>query len=106
MTEREIKTAKHFNCLALTENIERELLKLPDVVGVEFDLNGMEYNQFIVLTKYDIPVSAPLLHYFRRREKLVNNVIDLMRRNGFHKTEDRVEDYGEHFYFVFHKMKG
>ena len=106
MTEREIKTAKHFNCLALTENIERELLKLPDVVGVEFDLNGMEYDQFIILTKYDIPGSAPTLDYFRRRRELVNNVINLMSRKGFHKTEDRVEDYGEHFYFVFHKMKG
>lgn len=103
MTEREIKTAKHFNCLALTENIERELLKLPDVVGVEFDLNGMEYDQFIILTKYDIPGSAPTLDYFRRRRELVNNVINLMSKKGFYKTEDRVEDYGEHFYFVFRK---
>jgi len=38
MTEREIKTAKRFNCLTLAESIERELLKLPDVVGIEEEM--------------------------------------------------------------------
>lgn len=103
MTERETKTAKRFNCLTLAENIERELLKLPDVVGAEFDLDGMEYDQFIILTKYDIPGNIPTLDYFRRRRELVNNVISLMSRKGFYKTEDRIEDYGRHFYFVFRK---
>lgn len=103
MTEREIRTATYFGCLEITKKIEAEVSNLPDVTDVEFDLDGMEYDQFIILTKYNIPGILPTDEYFERRHNLRKNVIQIMKEHGFYKTADRIEDYGEHFYFVFMK---
>lgn len=50
------------------------------------------------LTKYNIP--AELENYFELRKQLINDVIKVANDNGLRCSEDRMEDYGEHFYFV------
>lgn len=100
MKERELRTAKQFNIVDKVEKLEKELLEVNGVTEVEFDLDGFYDNmhQVIFLTKYDIPVASE--NYFELRKQLLNNVIKVANNNGLAKTEDRIEDYGEHFYFV------
>lgn len=100
MRERELRTAKQFNIVDKVEKLEKELLEINGVTGVEFDLDGFYDNmhQVIFLTKYDIPVASE--NYFELRKQLLNDVIKVANNNGLMKTEDRIEDYGEHLYFV------
>ena len=39
-------------------------------------------------------------HFNEIRKQLINDVIKVANNNGLRRTEDRIEDYGEHFYFV------
>lgn len=97
---RQRATAVKFNILEKVEKLEAELLKIDGVKGVDFDLDGFYDNmkQVIFLTKYDIPVSD--VDYFDKRKTLIKNVLTVAENNGLKRTEDAIEDYGEHFYFV------
>lgn len=101
MKERELETAKKFAIVGNVEKLQKELLQIDGVVDIDFDLDGFYDNmhQVIVLVKYDIP--ATLEKYFEVRRELKNNVIKVAKENGLRKTEDRIEDYGTWFYFVF-----
>lgn len=101
MKERELETAKKFAIVGNVEKLQKELLQIDGVVDIDFDLDGFYDNmhQVIVLVKYDIP--ATLEKYFEVRRELKNNVIKVAKENGLSKTEDRIEDYGTWFYFVF-----
>lgn len=100
MRERERKTAQQFNILDKVEKLEKGLLIVDGVTEVIFDLDGFydNMNQVIFLIKYDIPVSDT--EYYNKCKQLINNVITVAMENGLKRTEDRIEDYGEHFYFV------
>lgn len=100
MRERELRTAKQFNIIDKVEKLEKELLEINGVTEVDFDLNGFYDNmqQVIFLTKYNIPVTSE--NYFELRKQLLRDVIKVANNNDLTKTEDRIEDYGEHFYFV------
>ena len=100
MRERVLRTAKKFNIANKIEKLEKELLEIEGVTEVDFDLDGFydDMHQVIFLTKYDIPVASD--NYFELRKQLINNVINVANSNGLTRTEDRIEDYGEHFYFV------
>lgn len=100
MNTREIKVAKEFHILEKVQKLELELLNVCGVTKVEFDLYGFydNLNQVIFLTKYHIPVNEK--EYFQYRKQLKNKVLVVARDNGLTRTEDRIEDYGEHFYFV------
>lgn len=100
MKERELRTAKKFNIVNKVEKLEKELLEIAGVTEVEFDLDGFydDMHQVIFLTKYNILVVAE--NYFELRNRLINDVIKVANENGLRRTEDRIEDYGEHFYFV------
>lgn len=92
----------------LTEKIEKltgDLLKIPCAVGVEYDLDGFldDIPTVIFLVKYDIPVTAE--NYFGLRYVLKRGVIEAAQKHGLRKSEDTIEDYGEHFYFVFYHDK-
>lgn len=101
MKDRERKTAERFNILEQCEKLEKELLNIDRVIDVDFDLNGFydDIYQVIILTKYDIP--ATLENYFEERRELLKNVIGVAALNDLTRTEDRIEDMGAHFYFVF-----
>jgi len=100
MRLREKNIAEKFNILDKVQKLEFDLLNIEGVTEVEFDLCGFydNMNQVIFLTKYDITVN--IKDYFQKREQLINKVIDVSKANGLERTEDRIEDYGEHFYFV------
>ena len=99
--DRMLKIAKRYNILENIHKLEKELLSIERVTEVEFDLDGFLDNmgQVIFLTKYDIPVETE--DYFKVRRKLLVDVIKVAQDNGLSRTEDRIEDYGTWFYFVF-----
>lgn len=101
MRDRERITAIKFNIIDKCKKLEKELLQIEGITEVDFDLDGFYDNmyQVIFVAKYDIP--ANLDNYFEVRKQLVKEVIQVATNNGLTRTEDRIEDYGEHFYFVF-----
>ena len=107
MRARDIKTAEQFGILERCRAFERDLLKIRDVVpdapddGVPFDLGGFLSGifQVIVVPKYDIRSDRG--DYWEARQKLRESVTALARKYDLHPSGDRIEDQGEHFYFVF-----
>lgn len=101
MRDRDFKTAKKFNIVDKIRKLEKELLTVNGVIDIDFDLDGFYDNmcQVIFLTKYDISIN--LDNYFEVKRQLIKEVIEVAAKNGLKRTEDRIEDYGEHFYFVF-----
>lgn len=97
---RQKETARRFGILAKCEALENDLLKIPGVADVDFDLDGFFDNmqQVIMLVKYDIDVSRS--DYFDARRELQKACIMVMLAHGLNPSGDPIEDYGEHFYFV------
>jgi hypothetical protein len=104
MKDRDKNTALHFGIMDKCEKLEKELLQIDGITEVKFDLDGFWSGiyQVIILTKYDIPVS---LENYEVRKSVINQVIKVAKGNSLKRTEDAIEDYGEHFYFVFRCMK-
>jgi hypothetical protein len=100
MDTRAKNIAVGFNILDKVQKLESELLKIEGVIDVDFDLSGFydNMNEVIFLTKYSIP--------YEKRNQLKVEVIDVSKANGLKRTGDRIEDYGEHFYFVMQCEKG
>lgn len=101
MTKRDIDTATRFGFFCWLQSFEAELLKIQDVVNIDYDLNGFfsDIHQVICIIKYDIrPIRTD---YFDARTKLKKSVIRAANAFDLYKTSDLIEDYGEHFYFVF-----
>ena len=100
MRERERQTAERFGLLEKIEDLERELLRVDHVVGVEFDLDGFysDIYQVIVVPEYDIPVSTP--DYFEVRKEMLQQVLAVSREHGLLPSGDGIEDYGKHYYIV------
>ena len=94
-------TAKRFGLLEKIEKLEKELRNIDRLSAIDFDLDGFYDNirQVIIVAKYDIPANTE--KYFEVRKKFKQDVIGVAKNNGLSRTEDRIEDYGEHFYFVF-----
>lgn len=105
MEERELRAAKKFGILDKCQELEQELLQIGRVKKIEFDLDEFYSNiyQVIILATYDIPVT--LENYFEARKEVVNNIVNVAGTYGLTRTEDRIEDYGTAFYFVFRCSK-
>ena len=107
MRERAIRTAEHFGLLERCMEFEKVLLSIRDVVpdkfsdGIDFVLDGWwsDIRQLIIVPKYSIAASAP--DYFERHRAMIQSIIEMAQLFGLSKTEDRIEDYGEHYYIVF-----
>ena len=101
MREREMETAKRFNILDKVEKLEKELIAVDMADMVDFDLNGFydDMKQVIVLVGYKFPYRAE--NWFDMRRKFISDVLHVAKNNGLTRTEDRIEDYGKCFYFVF-----
>lgn len=95
-----MQIAERFGVDDKIRKLRSELLEIPHVTEVDFDLNGFidDIHQVIFLLKYDIPVG--LEDYFNERKMLVDSALQTAQQNGLSRTGDRIEDYGEHFYFV------
>lgn len=96
MKKREIETAERFNIMDNVTKLENELLTIKGVNSVQYDLNGFydDMNQVIFLTEHDVP--------YENRKQFIKDIIEVAGNNGLTKTEDTIEDYGAHYYFVFH----
>lgn len=70
------------------------------VTDVEFDIDNYdEIPQVIFLLKYDI---HPLRKdYWAARRYVRGAAIEIAEHYDLKRTEDAIEDYGQHFYFVF-----
>lgn len=107
MRERDIKTAEQFGILERCKAFENDLLQIKDIVpdksddGIPFDLDGFlsDIFQVIIVPKYDIRATRD--DYWEARKQLRESVIALAEKYDLYPSGDRIEDYGEHFYFVF-----
>ena len=101
LNERDLRTADLYGFTERVTKLQRELLQIEGVTDVDFDLTGFlsSIPYVIFLPRYDgIPVSLP--DYYERRRALLEAAIRVAAENGMTRTEDRVEDYGAHFYIV------
>jgi hypothetical protein len=99
--ERTQRIIEKHNLNKKIESLTNDLLKLPHAVEIEYDLDCFpELPIVIFLVKYDIPVQ--LKDCYKIRHRLIHNVIETADKHGLRKSEDTIEDYGEHFYFVFY----
>lgn len=107
MRTRDIQTAERCGILERCMAFEKELLQIKDIVpdkvddGIPFDLSGFLSNifQVIIVPKYSIRANRD--GYWEAREHLIASVIALAEKYDLHRTDDRIEDQGRHFYFVF-----
>lgn len=106
MKNRTIYNARKFNIYDNCKKLEDSLLKINGIVDVDFDLSGFydgDY-QIIILVKYRVPMIENKTYYQTRKE-IINNIINVAKANDLERSEDAIEDYGEHFYFVFDTYK-
>ena len=98
LNERNRRTAEHHGILPLVEKLQADLMAIEGVEDVDFDLDGFWDNipYVIFLPKYNITGDD----YFKRRRVLLTKILYEAESNGLFRTEDRIEDYGEHFYIV------
>ncbi len=101
MNNRTRTTAERFNILENLTAFENDLMSLDRVTAVNFDIDGLYdgINYIIIVPKYDIPVGTE--NYFEVRKQVLNSILEVGKSHGLSRTEDRIEDYGEHWYIVF-----
>lgn len=101
LDERTKKTAEKFNIYDKVINLKQNILKIKYATSVKFDLDGFydNLNQVIFVVGYDIDVC--LSNYFEIRKNFIKKIIDAAKQAGLTRTQDRIEDYGSHFYLVF-----
>ena len=107
MRARDIETAEQFGILERCRAFEKDLLGIEDIVpdksddGVPFDLDGFLSGIFYVIIVPRYEIRADRDDYWEARAWLKERVITLAEKYDLHRTGDRIEDQGEHFYFVF-----
>ena len=107
MRTRDVKIAEKFGIIARCKAFEADLLEIKDIVpdkmdgGIGFDLTGFlsDIYQVIIIPKYDIRPCR--CDYWEARRQLRENIVGLAEKYDLYPSGDRIEDYGEHFYFVF-----
>ena len=107
MRTKDIKIAEQFGIIVRCKVFESDLLQIKDIVpdkmdgGIGFDLTGFlsDIHQVIIVPKYDIRANRD--DYWEARQQLCENIVALAGKYDLHPSGDRIEDYGEHFYFVF-----
>lgn len=85
--------------IAKLEGLESEILKAPCISVVDFDASALESKQLCVLAKYDI--APEVQNYWAMRSDMRQSVVKAANKCGLVRTGDPIEDYGEHFYYVF-----
>ena len=101
MTQRDIETATRFGFLDWLRSFDAELVTIQNVEKVEYDLSGFysDIYEVICIVKYDIALRRE--DYWYARAFLKHSVINTAKNFDLYKTEDEIEDFGAHFYFVF-----
>lgn len=107
MRAKDVETANRFGILERCRAFEKALLGIEDIVpdksddGIPFDLSGFlsDIPHVIIVPRYGIRADRD--DYWEARKRLKERVIALAKEYDLYRTGDRIEDYGEHFYFVF-----
>lgn len=100
ISARDKRAMDRFGLTELVESLYRGLMELDGVEDVEFDLDGFydDIEHVIFLPKYSIPVE--LEDYYSVRKVLLTKILEVAASCGLCRTQDRIEDYGQHFYIV------
>ena len=107
MRARDVKIAEQFGLLERCKAFEEDLLKIKDIVpdksedGIPFDLTGFLSGIYYVIIVPQYDIRADRDDYWKARKHLLESVVALAEKYDLHRTDDRIEDYGAHFYFVF-----
>mgnify|MGYP003318112385 FL=1 len=98
LNERNRRTAEKCGILPLVEKLQADLMTIEGVEDVDFDLDGFLDNipYVIFLPKYNLPMDG----FYTRRKAMLREILEIAARNGLVRTEDSIEDYGEHLYIV------
>ena len=98
--ERDIKTMKAFGIGAQMKKLHAELMALPDIKDVEYDLSSFwsDIPYVIFLPTWNIPAAEK--DYFDRKTALLQAILTVAHDNGLTRTGDRIEDYGSCWYIV------
>lgn len=98
--ERDIRTMKAFGIEAQMKKLHAELMALPDIKDVEYDLSSFwsDIPYVIFLPSWNIPVAAK--DYFDRKTALLQAILAVAHNNGLTRTDDHIEDYGSCWYIV------
>jgi len=95
------RIARERGILDMMEALEADLMKIEGIVEVPFDLDNYGDDgmyQVILVPKYDIDVRRG--DYFEARREQRKAIIWTCTKHDLWPTGDRIEDYGEHWYFV------
>lgn len=100
LRERDMETARLYGFADHVEKFQAALYKIKGVEDVDFDLSGFlsDIPYVIFLPKYNVPIAAP--DYFEQRRAMLTEIIRVATEFGMTRTEDRIEDYGAHWYIV------
>lgn len=98
--DRHAQTADRHGIRARIESLEADLLKIPSLVSVEFDLDSLIDNipYIIILAGYDIDARCP--DYFQAHRSARRAIIEICAAHDLYPTGDAIEDYGRQFYLV------
>lgn len=99
--------AKKYGISDRMHQLKTSLLSIKGVVDVQFDLNGYLDNiyQVIVIAKYSIEYLSDLGAYYKAHGRIQKELVNKARALNLTRSEDAIEDYGEHFYIVFSSKK-
>lgn len=104
MKQREVDTAARFGLLDRLQALENDLQAIPETTHIDFDLSGLyDHCPLCFVVGYDIDVRRG--DYFEARREWLKAVIMVFLAHDLHPTGDRIEDYGESYYFVRHTGK-
>lgn len=89
------------------EALEKALLSVKGVTEVRFDLTGYfdDIYQVIVIAKYTHDYENGLDNYYEEHSRIQKDIVKVANKHLLTRTEDALEDMGEHFYIVFSSSK-
>ena len=91
--------AQRHGILNRLERLEEDLMRIDDIVHVEFDIRDYpEIPYVILIPKYDIRPERDDYWAARSRQKL--RIVAVCNEHDLHPTGDPWEDMGEHWYIV------
>lgn len=96
MNDETTRIAERYGITEKCASLERDLLSIDGVTGVEFDLNGFldGIHQVIALVGYD--------YRKVRRWSVAGKIVEkALLYHDLNDSGDLIQDYGEHLYLVF-----
>ena len=90
------------NIQAHLYKLNKDLLNIKYVTDVKYDLSGYtdNINAPIILVDYDIPFDIEVGQWFKEKNKLKGQVIDIIENNGVKVEREEFEDNDTYFYIV------